>query len=319
MLWFVRPAQDALDPGAPGRESSSNSNTHGPPATEFPSTPLGDPDHEAGAVTLQEPGISECPLALALPSVSDIEVASCKHPFGIAGVLEQELRDPGWATDMETRIQSLVSRIEGLAAVRLEMECRMTACGVLLVFTDEGHYRQLQAVVTELADSLKDELGFRMWGLNASGAEDGPHVATIALMRAAERDQFQPQRPMLSALPGTSGFDIPLTGMAEFDNALPAKLLADEIDAPAWSRPMESLVTSETAVALSSEGVSRFEVRCRSTMCGIALRFPPGSEPQLDGIENQLAGVLGFERGLARRYPSPSGMMVTIYLRNPQR
>jgi hypothetical protein len=220
---------------------------------------------------------------------------------------------------MEARIQSLVSQIEGLATIRLEMECRMTACGVLLVFEDGGQYRQQQALVTDLSNSLKDELGFRMWGLNASGPEDGPHVATIALMRATGRDQFQPQRPVLSAVPGTSGFDIPLTGMARFDNAHPAKLLGDEIDDPAWSRPMESRVTSETAVALNSEGVSRFEVRCRSTMCGIALRFPPGSEPQIDGLENELADTLGFERGLARRYPNPSGMMVTIYLRNPER
>jgi hypothetical protein len=260
---------------------------------------------------------SQCSLEPAFPGVEDILVDPCSGGFGIASPLADELRDSAWAGSTETRILEVIGQADSLQTSRRELECRMTACGVMLVFADWTDYQG--QLVGELVEALRTTLGFKKWGLSTATSDDGRLVATIGLMRAADREQFWSPPPTVSALPNVSGFDLPLQGIPQLDADHPATLLSAQADDPDWARPMESRVIADIAAVLASEDALQIEARCRSTACGIALRLPASFAREMDGLEDQFAEALGFGRGRLLRYSTDAGIVAAIYLENADR
>jgi hypothetical protein len=246
-----------------------------------------------------------------LPSVPDVTMDSCSGSLNFTDVLSKEERDPGWAIDMEARIRDTVRGAEGLALARLEVECRMTSCAILLVHADGSDASRQQSVVTEL---VRDAVGFQQWGGTAGLAtHDGKAFSTIGLMRAVGREQLWPAPPGIPALPGVAGVEIPLLGISAIDNGHPAKRLAEETDNPSWARAMESRVINAVSASAPESWYQSF-VECRSTTCGVVLLYPPETNVDVRGLEAAVAEVLGLMTAGGRSYQRETGTLVTLYL-----
>lgn len=258
------------------------------------------------------PMMPACRVVPVLPTVPDVTADSCNNPVSLIDVLEREERDPGWAVDMEARLREAILGAEGLALARLEIECRTTSCGILLVHAEGADSMTEHGIV---AERVRDAAGFQQWGGTSQLASaDGKMLSTISLMHASGREPLWPAPPAIPALPGLSGVDIPLLGIAAIDDAHPAKLLADEIDDPAWARPTELRITDRIG-ALAPKNWYQSHVGCRRNTCGIVLLYPPGTDVDVTKVESDFADALGFTaRGTGRSYERDLGTLVTIYL-----
>lgn len=286
--------------------------TAAPPAgasTAIPSVPLPD---DPTAVPDERPTRPVCRSVPVLPAVPDITADSCSNPLNVADVLEQEQRDPGWAADMEARIRDAIGGLEGLALARLEVECRTTSCGIVLVHAEGADSNEQRSRVTE---RVRDAFRFQQWGGTADLATaDGKLFSTITLMRAAGREQLWPAPPAIAALPGVAGVEVPLLGIPAIDDAHPAKLLAEEVDDAEWARPMESRVTEQMS-SLAPKNWYQSYVGCRSTICGVVLLYPAGTDVDVGNVDDAVAEELGFISGAGQSYERETGTLVTIYLR----
>jgi hypothetical protein len=254
----------------------------------------------------------QCRMAPVLPNVPDVEMDTCSGSLNLAEVLDKELRDPVWATDIEIRLRNAISAAEELELARVEVECRMTSCGILLVHAVGADNRRQQSVVSGL---LSEAVAFQQWAGTApiGATADGKVFSMIGLMRATGREQLWPAPPTISALPGEAGVEIPLTGFAAIDQGHPAQLLATETDNPEWSRPMESRVIAEVA-ASAPAGWYQSSVECRRTTCGVVLLYPPDTNVDVERVEGHVAEELGLRSGRGRSYQRQTGTLVTLYL-----
>ena len=256
--------------------------------------------------------LPECRMTAVLPTVPDITVDPCTNPVNVAEILEKEERDVGWAVDMEARLRAEILGMEGLAIERLEIECRTTSCGIVLVHAEGADSRRQQSLVTE---RVRDAVGFQQWGGSSVGpSPDGRVFSMISLMRAEGREQLWPAPPSVPAVPGVAGLDVPLLGISAIDNTHPAKILGEEADDPAWSRPAESRISNQVAT-LAPKSWYQSHVGCRSNTCGVVLLYPPGTDVDVQKVENDFAEALGFKAGGGRSYERDSGTLVTIYQR----
>jgi hypothetical protein len=138
------PAVLPMDP-PPGRASRGNE-----PAPKLPE------DAASGMNASRR----ECGMAPVLPNGPDVEMDTCSGSLNLAEVLDTELRDPVWATEIEIRLRNAISAAEELELARVEVDCRMTSCGILLVHAVGADNRRQQSVVSGL---LSEAGAFQQW------------------------------------------------------------------------------------------------------------------------------------------------------------
>jgi hypothetical protein len=167
----------------------------------------------------------------ALPSVPAFELGT--YGQEAARALAAEFRDPAWAADMEGRIMDAIENLESLQVAKIEIECRMTACGLLLVHEPDADKEQM-SVIGRIRDALSEMLGFGGNSGVTSFRKSGDFSA-IYLTHAEGREQYA-EPAAVPALPGIAGFDVPRGGNAAFMH--PALYLASRPVDPVWSKPM---------------------------------------------------------------------------------
>ena len=235
------------------------------------------------------------PPVQALPSVPGFNL---RPGFSnLTNRLAAETRDPSWAVSMEARIREIIG--DRFPMDGLEVECRMSSCGIVLVgefIGLRGEQREaFQRVTGFLAETLSAE---QSWNTARRGAVGRPFTA-IFLIDIDGRKVFVPERepeppPKVSALPGVSGFEL----SARYGDLVvhPAQSLANEPEDPAWSSDMEARIFGELSMALQGVTVSQIEVVCRTTMCGVVIDYVPGPgvNLRLNQVRHHLVESLGF-------------------------
>jgi hypothetical protein len=93
----------------------------------------------------------------ALPSVAGFELRSSGQES--ASSLAAEIRDPDWAIATEARIMDAIGDLESLQVTRIEIECRATSCGILLVHAPDAD-RELMFGIRRIRERLPEILDF---------------------------------------------------------------------------------------------------------------------------------------------------------------
>jgi hypothetical protein len=215
--------------------------------------------------------------------------------------LADESRDPSWAAQTKERIRQTIGNrfpMDGL-----EVECRMSTCGIVLI----GEFIALDDEQREVFQSLPGVLGKtlrfeRQWHTGRRGAV-GRAFTAIYLLDAVGRQTFvpEPERPeaepltTIPALPGMSGFEVPSRYGDLVDH--PAQSLAKEPEDRAWSTSMEGRILGEISTTLSGVNASQIQVVCRTSICGVVIDYTPGPNVgfRLAQAERHLVEVLDFD------------------------
>lgn len=116
------------------------------------------------------------------PPPSDVEPAPPPPaPADVAGALRDELavqpRDPAWSADHETALRDALTTGPLAGATVAELECRSTACRVVLDFDDPA---ELHAVMTELPMHEAFEAG---GFVHYTGTDDAPRTEIFVTRR----------------------------------------------------------------------------------------------------------------------------------------
>jgi len=276
------------DPGRSRHQAVTSTGSGQPvdPASSA-SAPQGTaPDAAAGNggtqdVAVTPPTEALCVSVFALPGIQDFEVSSCTGGRWSLMLAEEDL-DAGWATVMQARIRELIDQNERLEFSRIEVVCRNTACGILLIPVDEaqGEYVE-QELARVMLESLAAPLGFEKVETLRWISDDGIEFHMALLEHALDREHFWPpptERRRVEALPGIPGYEVVEDQqIAAFSFPMAAELLAAEAVDPAWAPAMESRILGE----IGSIGIplNQLHVVCRTTRCGIVLDHPEGLSP----------------------------------------
>lgn len=173
---------------------------------------------------------------------------------------------------------------------------------------------------SELADVQVDATRI---GERGSASPIGP-VHTITIPPGAAYVRVYP------ALPGLEGFEIThtildLPGFRSSSASHPANLLAAEPLDPVWAPNMSSQIIAEVSNAPGphtnpsriDDRITRLEVECRTTRCGIVMELADGVDPQnMTSFGSYLRDKLGFARvsTLAIGRIEPLSDFVVLYL-----
>lgn len=133
------------------------------------------------------------------------------------------------------------------------------------------------------------------------------------------------------ALPGLEGFEIPVTildlpGFRTGSASHPANLLATEPLDPVWAANMRSQIIAEvsnspgphTNPGRLEDRITRLEVECRTTLCGIVMELEDGVDrDHMKSYGSYLRDKLGFARvsAIGSGRPHPLSDFVVLYLR----
>jgi hypothetical protein len=247
----------------------------------------------------------------ALPSVPGFNLRPAfSH---LTSRLAAETRDPSWAVPMETQIREIIG--DRFPMDGLEVECRMSSCGIVLVgefVSLRGEQGEAYGLVMGL---LAETLGFEQsWNTARTGAV-GRQFTAVFLLDVEGRKVFVPEPeppPKISALPGVSGFELD----AQYSDLVvhPAQSLANEPEDLAWSTGMEARIVGELSTVLLGITVSQIEVVCRTTTCGVVIDYSPGPGvgPRLAQVTRHLVESLGF--GLKGSIMGGDWSFMAIYL-----
>ena len=116
----------------------------------------------------------------ALPGLAGFEFRQMPRPVHPAEELAAELEDPAWAANMESRILAGVSEATDEPMTQIEVECRMTWCGIVVAMPDGGD-RGVRRVIGE---HIRESLGFDRLSTHGVG---GPDREWAAIYLKADR------------------------------------------------------------------------------------------------------------------------------------
>lgn len=277
-------------PSSPAVDSNGTRPSSGQPVeptreNDVPAAVERNPTAPGIVATAAEPAEAPtlCPYLPALPGIEDLRVSSCEGGR-LGRLLAREEIDAGWAAVVAGRIRAQVAaNDQGRQFDRVEIVCRRTACGLLLILPED---QRGEFVPTELSrvmiETIANETGFGNTLVVHTHTDDGLPVTLGLIEHAKGREDDWPPAPdpkRIEALPGVIGYAV------AGDNSLPTRdfpmapeLLAAEAVDPSWAPVMEGRIIG--VIASIGLPVQQMHVVCRATRCGVVLDFPEGTNRQ---------------------------------------